>query len=132
MGAGDRQVGRQLALMEVEDAGMGQLQGLPQRGGGALPGLPQAFRRNQQRVGTHPIEALRELDQGLVALASHLIQDGDHPLFLFTHLAITGTGGDRFQAIARQAWIAQTRDGKGCGGRARRDQGEAGRTTARR
>ena len=107
IGTGQRQILRQLGLVEGQDPLMGQPQGLLQVGGGRLPGLLQLLDRDAQRIGADAVEAFGQLQQGSVAVASHLLEDAGHAALLLVKPGPVGAGGDRLQALPGRLAAAQ-------------------------
>ena len=103
-------VRRFLALVEFEDAAVGQAQGVLQVGWGVGPGGLELVGGDAQRIGPYAIEAFTQLQQGGITTGAHLLEDRLHPLGHLLALAAAGALGDRLQPLARRLRIAQHGD----------------------
>ena len=113
MGSAHRQVGGKLVTMKGRDPVVGQLQGGTQGGRRGLPSLGQALGRNGEGIGPHPVETLGEIEQGLVTLEAHPLQDRGHALLLLCHRTSLGPLGDGRQPGASQLRIPQAGQSQG-------------------
>ena len=73
-----------------------------------MPGLLQPFGGNGQRIGSHPVEAFAQFQQGPIPLLPDLIEDRRHPAFLLQLAGASGSRRDRLQPGARQIGIIQS------------------------
>ena len=103
-------VGWFLALVKLQDAAVGQAQGVLQVGRGVGPGGLQFAGRDAQRIGPYAIEAFAQLQQGGITTGAHLLEDHLHPLGRLLALAAAGALSDRLQPLAGRLRIAQHRD----------------------
>jgi hypothetical protein len=97
MGTDHGQVRRQLAAMKIEDAAMGQLQGLAQFDGRGFPGGLQLAAVKTEGLGSDAVETFTEVQQGGVTPEAHLLQDGGHRFLFLAPVTIAGAGGNGLQ-----------------------------------
>ena len=90
MGARHRQIGGTLALVEVRDAAVGQLQGIPQVGRQRRPGLFEGLGGHRHGFGPEAIEPFGEVGNGGIAAVAHRRKNGLNPLAGFTLLGLCG------------------------------------------
>ena len=102
MGAVQGQIAGELALVEGQDAVVGQFQGRFEAVVTLVPGGLELLDWDAQGIGPHPVEALAEIQQGLVPFAAHLGQDGVHGLDGRFRLGAIGAIGDLVQSPGRR------------------------------
>ena len=100
MGTDHGQVSRQLAAMKIENAAMGQFQGLAQLDGCGFPGGLQLAAVKPKGLGPHAVETFTEVEQGGITLEAHLFQDGVHCFFFLAPSATASAVGNRLQSGA--------------------------------
>ena len=107
MGAGQIQIARELDLVEGQDAFVGEFEGRFEAAVAVVPGGLDLLDRDAQGIGTHPIEALAEVEQGPIPFAAHLGQNGVHGLDGRFRLAAIGAIGNLVQSPGRRGQITQ-------------------------
>ena len=75
MAAGHRQIGWTLALVEIGDAAMCQLQCIAQVVGQSVPGLLERIRINCDRIRIKAVKCCRVRADGCIASPPHIVKD---------------------------------------------------------
>ena len=125
VGARHRQIAGTLALVEVGDAAMGQLQGIPQVGRQRRPGLFEGLGGHRHRFGPEAIEPFGEVGNGGITAVAHRCENGFNPLTGFTLLGLCGAARQPFQL--RLGPVQIPHDAKGSNGRLAHRQRNSGR-----
>jgi hypothetical protein len=86
--------------MKIENAAMGQFQGLAQFDGCGFPGGLQLAAVEPKGLGPHTVETFTEVEQGGVTLEAHLFQDGCNCFFFLAPSATASSVGNRLQSGA--------------------------------